>query len=159
MTDLTKPKPKYKKATKTGRLVNPKTPVNERPADYKGVGAPSKYRPEMCEKVVELGKLGKSYAQIAAELGIDRDTLSDWILHNAEFSLAMKKSRVNSQKWWEDIAQANLIMEPGTGTFSAAVWAKSMSARFQEDYTEKKQLEVTGRVSLLAAIEQVDATE
>ena len=39
----------------------------------------SKYLPEMCETVVELGKRGRSKTQCASQLGIARSTLDRWL--------------------------------------------------------------------------------
>jgi hypothetical protein len=56
----------------------------------------------MCD-VIELGKLGKSRAQIAAKLGICKHTLQQWEPQHDDFSATMSNSF--AQAWWEDLGQ------------------------------------------------------
>jgi len=104
-------------------------------------GRPSLYKPEYCETVVELGKQGKSPAQIAARLGVDRVSLYDWASAHPEFSTALTRAKVEEQNWWEDVGQSALTADK----FQASVWAKSMQARFREDYTERRENEHFGK--------------
>jgi len=108
------------------------------PDKKRPVGRPSLYRPEYCEKAIELGALGYSPVAIAATLGIDRPTLYDWRDQHEEFSTALKKAKSLEQLWWEHQGQIGMT----SGKFNAAVWTKSMQARFREDYTERT--EITG---------------
>ena len=110
------------------------------------VGRPTDYRPEFCEQVVELGKQGKSHAQIAASLGCSRQCLYEWQSVYPEFSYAIKYARDLAQAWFEDIGQVNMVAP--TQGFSAALWAKQVSCRFADDYTDKQKQEVTGATSL-----------
>jgi hypothetical protein len=74
---------------------------------------------------------GASPASIAHAFGISRSTLSKWEADFPEFSDAMGRARVAAQHWWETKGQRSL----GRKHFQAQVWAKTMSARF-EDYRE-----------------------
>lgn len=66
-------------------------------------GRPTKYEPEwMNAKIVELMKGGRSKTQVAAALGINRDSLYEWCKNNTEFSDTMKWGETLSQSWWED---------------------------------------------------------
>lgn len=103
-------------------------------------GRPTDYDPAFCEQVLEWGRAGKSKAQIAARLEICRQTLDNWCAAHPEFMDAITRARVLAQDWWEETAQQNLA----TQGFNASLWAKSMSARFPEDYTEKNKTELTG---------------
>ena len=103
-------------------------------------GRPTDYKEEYCETVVELGALGKSKAQIAASLGVARNTLDNWAEANPEFLRAITHARDLSMAWWEDKAQDGLE-KPG---FNANLWSRSMAARFPDDYTEKRKNEQTG---------------
>ena len=42
----------------------------------------TKYKPEMCEVIIALGKKGKSKAQMAAHLDISRSTFDRWLEAN-----------------------------------------------------------------------------
>lgn len=109
------------------------------------VGRPTEYKPEFCELVVELGKKGYSEAQIAAEIGVTRKTLKNWEDQYPEFFYWNGLSKEHAQAWWESLAQ-NQMLAPTPG-FSSGLWAKSMSARFRDDYTERTKQEVTGDLS------------
>ena len=101
-------------------------------------GLPSDYDPAYCERVIELGKQGKSKAQMAAAFDVSRQTIDNWAESHPDFLEALSRAMAHCQAWWEEQGQSGLIT-PG---FNAAVWKKSMEARFRDDYTERK--EVTG---------------
>lgn len=109
--------------------------------DKKPVGRPTDYRPEFCDRVIELGKLGKSHAQMASDLDVCRNTLYAWQSAHPEFMSAMLRARDYAQAWFEDIAQANMVA-PIQG-FSATLWAKQVSCRFADDYTDKSKTDIT----------------
>ena len=101
-----------------------------------GRGRTSKYDPAFCEAVVELGRQGKSQVQIACALDVDPKTLRDWRDAHEEFSLALTRAKAEEQNWWENAGQAGLSADK----FNSAVWAKSMSSRFRDEYTERREL-------------------
>lgn len=103
-------------------------------------GQPTKYRAGHCQQVIELGRQGKSHAQIAAALDVSRQTLHNWAHDHPEFLDAITHARDLSQAWFEDKGQSGLET-PG---FNASLWAKQVSARFPDDYTEKRRTELTG---------------
>jgi len=105
-------------------------------------GRPTDYRPEFCERVLELGREGKSHAQIAANLGVARKTLYEWQERYPEFGDAMTHARDLSQAWFEDMGQTGLVMQG----FNASLWAKQVSCRFREDYTDASKLEHSGSI-------------
>jgi len=112
------------------------------PADLLKRGRPSLYRPEYCERVVELGKKGYSFVQIADDLDLNsRQTLDNWGEEHPEFLDALTRARVAAQAWWEQAAMDGLKADK----FNALVWKTSMQARFREDYTERKVNEVVGK--------------
>lgn len=102
-------------------------------------GRPTTYKPGYCERVIELGKLGKSKAQMCAEFDVSRQTIDNWAAAQPEFLEALNRAMVHCQAWWEQKG-ADGLEKPG---FNAAVWKKSMEARFRDDYTERR--EVTGK--------------
>lgn len=104
------------------------------------VGRPSKYKPEYCERVIELAKEGCGWADYAAEFEIDRPTLYDWRDQHEEFSTALSRAKVLEQQWWERAGRTGMMADK----FNALVWKTSMQARFRDDYTERKVTEVSG---------------
>lgn len=103
-------------------------------------GRPTDYLPEYCERVVDLGREGKSVVQMACEIGVHKDTLYEWAKVHADFSDAFTYARQCAQCWWENKGQSGLDQSG----FNASLWSRSMAARFPADYTERKQTELTG---------------
>lgn len=105
------------------------------------MGRPSEYRPEYCERVIELGRQGKSVVQMACDLDVVKQTLHNWTAEHPDFLDAFTRAKQLSQDWWETRAQEGLVT-PG---FNASLWSRSMAARFPDDYTERQKKEVTGK--------------
>lgn len=92
-------------------------------------GRPSKYDPAYCDVVVELGREGQSRTEMAAALGVNRDTLSEWTKVHPDFRDAMRFALTCSQAWWEAQARVNLLKP-----FNRRLWIVNMQCRFPEDY-------------------------
>lgn len=105
------------------------------------VGRPSKYKPEYCEKIIEVAKTGGGWAEWAVACDVDRPTLYSWGEQHPEFSTALTRAKLEEQVWWEKAGRTGL----GADKFNALVWKTSVQARFREDYTERKVQEVTGK--------------
>ncbi len=103
-------------------------------------GRPTKYRPEFCELVIELGKQGKTWRHMAIECGVyEQATLYDWAEKYPEFSKAFKEAQELARIWWDDLGQAHATSGQGS-----PLWPKIMAARWPEDYTEKSKQEISG---------------
>ena len=104
-------------------------------------GRPSLYKPEYCERVIELGREGMSIIEMAAEIGVSRSTLEEsWPELSAEFSEAFARARELSQAWWEGQGRKGLMAD----RFNAQLYSRSMAARFPKDWRESKEQRVTG---------------
>ena len=118
---------------------------------------PTDYRPEYCDQVIAWGEEGKSVTWMAAKLDVSRECVYEWSRVHPEFSDALTRARAKAQAVWEDMGQ-NGITSP---MFNGSVWAKSMAARFPEDWRENKGVELTGAgggpVQTAMTIEFVDA--
>ncbi len=148
---MAKKKVTTKKALTRKRAVAKK--AQSKPAEKRPVGRPTDYKPEYCQRVIELGRLGKSKAQIAANLDVARQTMEDWARAHPEFLDAITRARDLALAWWEDQAQVGLVTEPGTGTFNASLWSKSVSCRFPDDYRDNSRHEVTGKDGEAVAVQ------
>ena len=104
------------------------------------VGRPSKYKPEYCERVIEMASEGASMAEYAAEFGIDRTTLFDWRDQHEEFSTALARAKILEQAWFEREARLNMRNKE----FNSNLWYRSALSRFSDDYAERRITEVTG---------------
>ncbi len=101
---------------------------------------PTTYQPAHCKTALELGRAGKSKAQIAAKLDVARQTLDNWAEVHPEFLDALTRARDLALAWWEDQGQDGLVL-PG---FNSSLWAKQVSCRFRDDYTDQSKKEITG---------------
>jgi transcriptional regulator with XRE-family HTH domain len=107
-------------------------------AEPRPVGRPSEYDPAFCERVIALGKEGKSRAEIASALDCSRTTLASWERNHPEFLNALQRANDESLAWWEK--KARLGIDKGSA-FNSTLWAKSVSGRFPaEPYRERVQL-------------------
>ncbi|MDE2440978.1 MAG: hypothetical protein KGP14_08115 [Betaproteobacteria bacterium] len=108
--------------------------MSDKPEGYV-FGRPTKYRPEMCQEVMEWGKRGKSRAWMCAHLadGITPQTMATWEATHPDFLEAMTRARMLSQAHWEDLGHDNIKERE----FNSSVWSRSMGARFPDDWREK----------------------
>ena len=105
-------------------------------------GAPTKYDPSFCEKVISFGEQGLSKAQMAARLNVHRETLNNWAETHPEFFDAIKKSTDLAQDLWErrfekgalGIGEEGQQMNPTMMIFL-------MKNRFPADWREKQTTE------------------
>ncbi|MGV0817839.1 hypothetical protein [Martelella sp. AMO21009] len=102
-------------------------------------GRPSKYDPAFCERVVELGAEGASLTEMAADIGVVRDTIYSWADTHAEFFDALKRASELSQSYWERLGR-----EGTTGKisgFNALSYIFQMKNRFPRDWRDRKEIE------------------
>jgi hypothetical protein len=64
-------------------------------------GRPTLYKPEYCQQVIDTLKDGNSLAHFASDIGICRDTLTNWQRDKPEFFAACKEGQLGAQKFWE----------------------------------------------------------
>lgn len=115
------------------------------------VGRPSTYDPIYCNTVIEAGKLGKSYTQMAVACETFRATLDRWQEEHPEFRTAVAHALTLAQDWWETAGQNGMLMRE----FNASVWKHMVASRFRDDYADRKLTEVTGRDGGALQIEAV----
>lgn len=109
-------------------------------------GRPTKYRPEMCEQVIELGKEGAGKAEMAAAIGIGYPTFKEWIrkdgeYFNPDFSAAVNIAVGYAQAWWEKNGRAATFKSEG---FNATSYIFNMTNRFGDDWKHKSEQTVQG---------------
>lgn len=108
------------------------------------VGRPSKYDESFCDKVIALGKLGKSFEQMASILEVGITTFKRWREEHEEFRTALEDAQGFSQTWWEDMAQSYLVESKDTEKLNTGLWSRSMAARFPKNYSDRVKQEITG---------------
>lgn len=108
------------------------------------VGRPTLYDPAYCEKVVELGRIGKSVEQISAILNVSLRTMYSWRDAHEEFLHALDDAKTYEQAWWEEQAAAYMVENKESDRLNASLWSRSMAARFPKKYRESVKQEITG---------------
>ena len=100
--------------------------------------ANSKYDPAMCERMIELGKLGASQKMIWSDLGISKKTAEEYKKKYEEFAEALDMALVHSQAHWERELLAN-IENKGYNSRLAEI---ALRGQFQQDYRETRDTKI-----------------
>jgi hypothetical protein len=115
-------------------------------------GRPTKYKPEYCQRVIDLGFEGNSKAQIAREIGVDRNTLDDWAKVHPDFSRALKIAKELELAWWEDQGKSGLALGRD---FNAVAFIFQVKNRFRDDYAEKVDVRHDGTTAFLTMLQHI----
>ena len=103
---------------------------------------PTKYDADkMLSKTLKLMKSGASKTEVAAELGINRDTLYEWCDRHQEFSDTIKRGETLSQAWWEKTGRVNLTNKE----FSYTGWYMNMKNRFHWSDRQVENLSISSK--------------
>jgi hypothetical protein len=102
---------------------------------------PTKYRPEMDSRVLELMRVGASLYEVAADLGIRARTLWTWEREGKWPTLnqALEEGRDASRAWWERQGRLNLENR----SWQTGLWVVNMANRFNWHNASQRH-EVTG---------------
>lgn len=99
-------------------------------------GRPSKYRPEFCELVIEVGSYGGWLSEMAEACDVSRNTMDTWAGAHPEFLEALTRAKQKAQAWFEIEGRKGLTADK----FNSSLWSKQMSARHRDEYTERREL-------------------
>lgn len=111
---------------------------------------PTDYDPAFCEQVIEFGKEGCSKAEMAAYLGVVRQTLDNWCDAHPEFMDAVKEALSFSQAWWEK--QGRIATFGATPNFNATAFIFNMKNRFPNDWRDKQEVDQSVKGELVHEI-------
>lgn len=102
--------------------------------DVLKAGAPSKYDPAMCDKVIATAAQGGHIAEMMLSIGIkSKDTWYRWQKEHPEFAEAVKDASTVSLAFHErNLLQGALGMIPG---FNATAYAMIMNNKFKAEYS------------------------
>ena len=104
-------------------------------------GRPTKYKPEFCDTVVEVGAKGDTLAAMAEACDVDRSTINDWMDQHPEFSRAVKRGLQKAQVWWEQKGKEATVGE--VDGFNATSYIFNMKNRFKDDWRDKHEVDNT----------------
>jgi hypothetical protein len=94
------------------------------------------FKKDMCDKMIELGKLGASQKMIWSDLGITKDVAKSWSKKYPEFADALDMALVHSQAYWEREMLANV----GNKTFNSRIAEIALRGQFPTDYRERMDI-------------------
>ena len=107
------------------------------------VGRPTKFKPQMCETILELMKEGASLDEVRGELDISKDTLYRWKEDYEDFSDSIKRGIRMSQAWWEKQGRISLRDRD----FNYTGWYMNMKNRFK--WSDKKEFNNEGSITVM----------
>lgn len=105
-------------------------------------GRPTKYRPEMCDLVIEAGREGCAVAEMASRCDVCIDTIYEWAKVHPEFSEALTRAQSEAEAWWAVKLREGLQKAPSE--FQGQPNLKYMAVRFNERWADKSKLELSG---------------
>jgi hypothetical protein len=94
------------------------------------------FKKEMCDKMIELGKLGASQKMIWSDIGITKDVAAGWRKKHPEFADALDMALVHSQAYWEREMLANV----GNKAFNSRIAEIALRGQFPTDYRERMDI-------------------
>jgi len=98
----------------------------------------SKFKPEMCDRMIEMGKQGASQKMIWSELGISKASAETLKKNHPEFAEALDLALVHAQAFWERELLAN-VDNKGYNSRLAEI---ALRGQFQSDYRETRDTKV-----------------
>jgi hypothetical protein len=103
------------------------------------LGRPSKYDPAYCDAVVAHMQDGASLTSFAAEIGVARSRINEWMAAHPDFQEACARAKAKSAAWWE--RQGRTIATDGGGSGSATMVMFGMKNMGAEDWKEASQID------------------
>lgn len=104
------------------------------------------FKPEMCNQLIELGKVGASQKMMFASVGISSGAAQTFKKNHPEFAEALDMAITHSQAYWETQLLANVENK----AFNSRVAEIALRGQFPSDYRDDKsnKLEVKADVVL-----------
>jgi hypothetical protein len=99
---------------------------------------PSKYDPAMCDRMIELGKLGASQKMMWSDLGISKRTADAYSKKYPEFAEALDLALVHAQAYWERELLANVDNK----NYNSRLAEIALRGQFQQDYRETRDTKI-----------------
>lgn len=96
-------------------------------------GAPTKYKKEMGDVLLNVAEQGGHVAQMCVALGIrSKDTFYEWVDKYPEFKKAYEEAKLVSQAFWENILLMGSLGKIKGFNFNSV--AMIMNNKFSEEY-------------------------
>lgn len=93
---------------------------------------PTKYRPEMCNTLLQMMADGAVIGQVCAVIKISHETFNKWAHKNEDFCRAYKIGRVLAETHWIKIGLDNL----NARYFNSRIWERTMRTQFKAKWSD-----------------------
>ena len=104
---------------------------------------PSKYSAAYADEVIAFCEQGYSLTAFAGEIGVCRNTITEWCEAHPEFLVAVNRAKAKRARWWEDRART-VAESGGTGGQSTMV-IFGLKNHAPEDFRDKQEHELSGK--------------
>ena len=102
------------------------------------------FKPEMCDRMIELGKEGASQKMMFAEIGINKNVADTWKKNHPDFADALETAKTHSQAFWEREILANV----NNKGFNSRLAEIALRGQFQEDYRETRDTKIDAKLEV-----------
>lgn len=96
------------------------------------------FKPEMCDRMIDLGREGASQKMMFADIGINKDVANTWKKNHPDFADALATAVTHSQAYWEREILANV----NNKAFNSRLAEIALRGQFQEDYRETRDTKI-----------------
>jgi hypothetical protein len=96
------------------------------------------FKPEMCDQLIELGKVGASQKMMFASIGITSGAAQTFKKNHPEFAEALDMAVTHSQSFWETLLLANVENK----AFNSRVAEIALRGQFGDTYREDRNSKV-----------------
>ena len=96
------------------------------------------FKPEMCDQLIELGKVGASQKMMFASIGISSGAAQTFKKNHPEFAEALDMAITHSQAYWETQLLANVENK----AFNSRVAEIALRGQFGDTYREDRNSKV-----------------
>ena len=100
------------------------------------------FKPEMCDRIIEMGREGASQKMMFAEIGINKGVADTWKKNHPEFADALDSAVTNAQAYWEREILANV----NNKGFNSRLAEIALRGQFQQDYRETRDIQLDAKV-------------
>jgi hypothetical protein len=108
------------------------------------IGRPTKYKPQYCQRIIELGRDGNQPVALCAELLVGKSTMHMWRENYPDFRDAFDVSRQLCEQYWLNLAKnrANGTMN-GSDVMIKFILSAAHGHREKSDVTTEVTADVT----------------
>jgi transposase len=99
-------------------------------------GRPTKYTPEITQKILDAIRLGAPFNQACNAAGIHVDTFIEWRKRYSEFAEAVKEAEGQGVQNWLTVIET----AANNGNWQAAAW--KLERRFPQDFARRDRLPI-----------------